>query len=289
MRKGYDSMRMNSELLNQSTLASRLAEEGIQCGTLELLHSAGKRAVWSDRGQVVVRVANQGMLVKNDLYAEAQYAARIASVVPAQRLLLSPFLFNDVVVSVWEWLDGKPVSLEHAEEHGATLRTLHDRALLQPSEHVSVSDQLERARSRIPLIPDRQTARLLSEMLETGQLVLDGSSSGSLVLTHGDAHDRNVLAVDGLLHLLDFDSAGPAERHVDVASGLYAWKLNHSSEQAASAFLAGYGNHPDVPFDSLDSLVWVRRVRATCTRAADGQVVSGRIAELLSSKPYPAV
>ena len=88
---------------------ARLAEEGIPCGTLELLRNSGKRAVWSDREQVVVRIATQGMPVRNDLYTEAQYANRIASVVPAQRLLLSPFSFNGIVVSVWEWLDGKSV------------------------------------------------------------------------------------------------------------------------------------------------------------------------------------
>ena len=277
---------MTSKLLHQDMLTARLTEEGILCGTLELLHNSGKRAVWSDREQVVVRVATQGMPIRNDVHTEAHYATRIASVVPSQRLLLSPFSLNGIVVSVWEWLDGESVSLEHAEEHGATLRTLHDRARLQPSERDSVSDQLASARARLSLIPDRQTARFLGAMIETAELVLADAGSGNLVLAHGDAHDRNVLVVDGVLHLLDFDSAGPAERHVDIASGLYAWRLNHSSAQAAAAFLAGYGNHPDVPLNLLDALVWVRRVRATCTRAADGQDVSVRITELLTTKPY---
>ncbi len=276
---------MTSETFNKTLLVARLMEYGIQCDSLELVHDAGKRDVWSDREHVVVRVTPRGMPVRNDPYMEARWAVRIASVVPAQRLLLPPFSFNDTVVSVWGWLDGEAVSLEHAEEHGATLRELHDRAPLQPFELSSASDQLATARARIPLIADHPTAGLLNDLLNSAEAILTGAASGNLVLTHGDAHDRNVLAVGGVLHLLDFDAAGPAERHVDVASGLYAWKLNHSSTKAAEAFLAGYGSHPDVAPNLLEALVWVRRVRATCTRASSGQVVTSRMAELLTTKP----
>jgi Ser/Thr protein kinase RdoA (MazF antagonist) len=93
------------------------------------------------------------------------------------------------------------------------------------------------------------------------------------------------LVVDEVLHLIDFDSAGWAERHVDVASGIYAWRHNHHSETAVKAFLTGYGTHPDIPADLLDALVWVRRVRATCTRAAAGENVDARTQELLSTWP----
>jgi Ser/Thr protein kinase RdoA (MazF antagonist) len=125
----------------------------------------------------------------------------------------------------------------------------------------------------------------LSELIEHAATLLQLADSGRPVLSHGDAHDRNLLVVGGATHLLDFDSAGWAERHVDVASGMYAWRHNHHSEEAVREFLAGYGPHPDLPAGLLDALVWVRRVRATCTRAAAGENVVARMKELRSARP----
>ncbi len=239
--------------------------------------------MWTD-GMVVVRVSRATAVVRNDVEAEIDWARRIGAVVPAQRLLAGPFNMFGSTVTVWEWLDGALSTPEHAGAHGVLLRTLHDQGGRQPDGTVSV-DQLDSARMRLLLIRNEDLQTVLAHLVERAATVLLHADSGRLVLSHGDAHDRNLLVVDEVLHLIDFDSAGWAERHVDVASGIYAWRHNHHSETAVKAFLTGYGTHPDISADLLDALVWVRRVRATCTRAAAGENVDARLQELMATQP----
>ena len=239
--------------------------------------------MWTD-GVVVVRVSTAKAVLRNGAESELDLAQRIGVVVPAQRPLAGPFYLAGATATVWEWLDGVPGAPEHAAAHGALLRTLHDRGGRQP-DGVAMVDQLDSARMRLPLVSNEDLRTVLASLVEHAATVLLQAHSGCPVLSHGDAHDRNLLVVDGVVHLIDFDSSGLAERHIDVASGMYAWRHNHRSEVAVKAFLAGYGTHPDLPADRLDALVWVRRVRATCTRAAAGERVDTRIQELLATRP----
>jgi Ser/Thr protein kinase RdoA (MazF antagonist) len=50
--------------------------------------------------------------------------------------------------------------------------------------------------------------KALGDLVEHAAALLDQADSGSSVLSHGDAHDRNILVVGGRLHLLDFGSSG---------------------------------------------------------------------------------
>jgi thiamine kinase-like enzyme len=231
-----------------------------------------------------IRVSATRDVLVNAVKDELDWARRIGNVVPAQRPLSEPLVIGDWTVTLWQWLDGEPATTRNAAAHGALLRRLHDHGGQPPSD-VEARDQLASARARLLRITNSATQRRLSEMVEHAAEILDQAASGQLVLSHGDAHDRNLLVVGGVLHLLDFDSAGWAERHVDVASGIYAWRYNHHDEAAVAAFRDGYGVHPDVPPALVDGLVWARRVRATCTRAAANQEVSSRLDELGRTRP----
>jgi Ser/Thr protein kinase RdoA (MazF antagonist) len=239
--------------------------------------------VWTDDA-VVIRVSAAADVLRNDVEAELDWARRIGVVVPAQAPLAGPLHLPGAVATVWEWLDGEPATVAHAADHGAMLRTLHDRGGTPPRGAAPV-DQLGSARNRLALVDDDDLRPILAGLIEHAATLLSLADSGRPVLSHGDAHDRNLLVVGGVVHLLDFDSAGWAERHVDVASGMYAWRHNHHCEVAVQAFLDGYGPHPDLPASLLDALVWVRRVRATCTRAAAGENVAARAQELQGTRP----
>jgi Ser/Thr protein kinase RdoA (MazF antagonist) len=243
-----------------------------------------KRQVLTD-GKVLVRVTLATAVMRNSPQEEVVWAQRIAAVVPAQRPLTDPIIWNGSTLTVWEWLEGSQVTAADAWKHGNTLRRLHDLAA-RPVESCVADDQLDSARARLQELQDHRIREQLASMLDAATGVLAAVDRGDLVVSHGDAHDRNLLVLDGVVHLLDFDSAGMAHRHVDVASGVYAWRLNHQDESAVCAFLEGYGEHPDLDRSSLDSLVWVRRLRATCTRAAAGQDVSQRIVELEATAPH---
>ena len=274
---------MNDERLDNDALREGLRAEGFSCGPLWPAGPSGKRQVWTD-GVVVIRVSTAKTVLRNSVEDELGWACRIGDVVPAQRPIAGPFYLAGSTATVWEWLDGMPAAPQHAAAHGTLLRTLHDQGGRQING-AAIADQLDSARTRLPLIRDEYLRIILASMVEYAATVLLQANSGRPVLSHGDTHDRNLLVVDGVLHLIDFDSAGWAERHVDVASGMYAWRHNHRSEIAVKDFLAGYGTHPDLPADLLDALVWVRRVRATCTRAAAGETVDTRVQELLSAQP----
>jgi Ser/Thr protein kinase RdoA (MazF antagonist) len=244
-----------------------------------------KRQVLTDR-QVLVRVAPTTAIMRNSPVEEVAWARRIGAVVPAQRPLADPLHWGDWTLTLWEWLDGVAATAADAWQHGNTLRRLHDLAGRSDDPTRSV-DQLDSARERLPVIGEQQTRYRLAPLVDVAARVLRAADRGELVVSHGDAHDRNLLVVDGAVHLLDFDSAGMAHRHVDVASGVYAWRLNHRNDAAVDAFLAGYGEHHDLGRGALDDLVWVRRVCATCTRAAAGQDVSDRLVELEATVPHP--
>jgi Ser/Thr protein kinase RdoA (MazF antagonist) len=280
---GSDPRKVTARHLDHDALREGLRAEGFNCGPLRPAGPSGKREVWTD-GVVVVRVSRATAVLRNDVEAELDWARRIGAVVPAQRPLAGPFYLSGSTATVWEWLEGDFITPEHAGAHGALLRTLHDQGGRQP-DGVTMVDQLDSARTRLPLICDEDLRTVLASLVEYAATVLLRANSGCLVLSHGDAHDRNILVVDEVLHLIDFDSAGWAQRHIDVASGMYAWRHNHHAETAVKAFLVGYGAHPDLPADHLDALVWVRRVRATCTRAAAGERVDTRVQELLVTRP----
>lgn len=274
---------MTADQLEADALREALRAEGFRCGPLRSAGPSGKRQVWTD-GVIVIRVAAAAAVFRNSVEAELEWARRIGTVVPAQHPLVDPVGLPGATATIWEWLDGEPAAPEHAQAHGTLLRTLHDKGGGQPDGVVLV-DQLDSARMRLPMVCDEQLRLVLAGLVEDAATLLWYADSGRLVLSHGDAHDRNLLVVGGVVHLLDFDSAGWAERHVDVASGMYAWRHNHRSEVAVQAFLEGYGTHPDLPAGLLDALVWVRRVRATCTRAAAGENVDTRVQELLGTRP----
>ena len=269
--------------LDPDALRNSLLAQGFECGPLRSAGQSGKRQVWTD-GRVIIRVSAAAAVLRNDVEAELEWARRIGVVVPAQRPLAGPFSLAGSIATVWERLDGEPAAPEHAEAHGTLLRTLHDQGGRQP-DGTAMVDQLDSARMRLPLVRDEQLRLVLTGLVEHAATLLLQASSGQPVLSHGDAHDRNLLVVEGVVHLLDFDSAGWAERHVDVASGMYAWRHNHHAVEAVQAFLRGYGTHPHLPAGLLDALVWVRRVRATCTRAAAGENVDARMQELLTTRP----
>jgi Ser/Thr protein kinase RdoA (MazF antagonist) len=233
---------------------------------------------------MTIRVSTTEAVLRNGVEAEVEWARRVGAVVPAQRPLAGPIDLAGSIATVWEWLDGVPATPEHASAHGGILRTLHDGGGRAPHGTLG-ADQLDSARLRLPSIPGHDLRRTLDRLVEHAATVLRQANTGHLVLSHGDAHDRNLLVVGGVVHLLDFDSAGWAERHIDVASGMYTWRHNHRTETAVIAFLEGYGRHPDLSSHSLDALVWVRRVRATCTRAAAGENVDARVQEMLGSRP----
>jgi aminoglycoside phosphotransferase (APT) family kinase protein len=282
-QRGSDPVVVSGLQQDSTALRSELFDKGFRCGHLRLAGQSGKRQVWTD-GAVVIRVSTSADVLRNGVDAEIDWARRIGAVVPAQVPLAGPVPLLGAIATIWEWLDGAPATPEHAVAHGALLRTLHDRGGIPPRGAAPV-DQLDSARSRLSLIRDGILRPVLAVLVEHAATVLRLADSGRLVLSHGDAHDRNLLVVDGVVHLLDFDSAGWAERHVDVASGMYAWRYNHHSEVAVQSFLDGYGPHPSLPDGRLDALVWVRRVRATCTRAAAGENVDARVEELRSTRP----
>jgi Ser/Thr protein kinase RdoA (MazF antagonist) len=274
---------VTQQLIDPETIRTAVLSAGVSCGPLTLVGAPAKRQVLTD-GKVLVRAARNTAVVGNSPAAEVAWGRRIAAVVPSQRPLADPIVGGTWTLTVWEWLEGSAPTSADAWQHGHTLRRLHDRAA-RPDETGGSVDQLDSARERLAALPDLRVRCRLAAMLDVAAMVLAAADLGELVVSHGDAHDRNLLVVDGVVHLLDFDSAGLAHRHVDVASGVYAWRLNHRNEAAVGAFLDGYGEHPDLDRHSLDALVWVRRVRATCTRAAAGQDVSERLAELERTFP----
>ena len=220
-------------------------------------------------------------MVVNDAVTELAMAARLAAVVPTQRALLAhPLTHAGADVTVWSWLHGQPLTGADAHAQGAILRRLHDHAQLRAAEVSCDGDQLASARARMRNLGYPATRAVLTALLDRAGAVLTATDQGEAVLSHGGAHDANMLLVDGVVHLLDFDTTGPAPRLLDVASGLYSWALRHPDLGAARAFLAGYGPHPSVDPAALAALIWVRRVRGTCTRAANGQDVTARIGEL---------
>jgi Ser/Thr protein kinase RdoA (MazF antagonist) len=271
--------------VDSESIRNAVQAAGVSCGPLKEVGVPAKRQVLTD-GKILIRVALTSTVMRNSPTEEVAWARRIAAVVPAQRPLTEPVVRGVWTFTVWEWLEGSVVTPENAWQHGNTLRRLHDIA----ERHVEASfadDQLDSARARLAALPDTAAREPLTSMLAVAARVLNAADEGALVVSHGDAHDRNLLVVDGTVHLLDFDSAGMAHRHVDVASGVYAWRLNRRDESAVGAFLDGYGEHPDLNRGSLDDLVWVRRLRATCTRAAAGQDVSQRLVELERTLPHP--
>jgi Ser/Thr protein kinase RdoA (MazF antagonist) len=265
------------------TIRRAILESGVSCGQLTPVVNAGKRLVLTD-GSLVARVALPGDHTRNTPSEEVLWARSIAGVVPAQRPVAEPLLHGSLAVTLWEWLNGSELTIRDAHAHGATLRKLHDYATPPDSPHVYV-DQLDKARSRINSVGDDSLRRILISMLELAATVLERSDAGAIVVSHGDAHDRNTLMVDNTVHLLDFDSSCLAQRHIDVASGVYAWRLNHRDEAAVREFLSGYGAHSDLDCVSMEDLMWVRRFRATCTRAAAKQDVTCRLRELIDTSP----
>jgi aminoglycoside phosphotransferase (APT) family kinase protein len=265
-------------LVDPEAVRAAVQSAAVSCGALTLVGAPAKRQVLTD-GKVLVRAAPTTVVARNSPAAEVAWGRRIAAVVPSQRPLADPIVWGAWTLTVWEWLEGAAPTAVDAWQHGSTLRLLHDRAD-RPEDAAGSVDQLDSARERLAAVSGLGVRARLAAMLDVAATVLAAADLGELVVSHGDAHDRNLLVVDGVVHLPDFDRAGLAHRHVDVASGVYAWRLNHRDEVAAGAFLDGYGEHPDLDRPSLGALVWVRRIRATCTRAAAGQEVSERLAEL---------
>jgi len=276
-------MRVPVVQLDPSDLRKSILAHGFECGPLCSAGPSRKRQVWTD-GAVVIRVSATQDVLRNGVEDELEWARRIGAVVPAQAPLAGPIQLPGALATIWEWLDGEPVMPEHAAAHGALLRSLHDHGERPPAGYAT-GDQLDSARMRLSLVGNDELRLVLAGLVEHAATLLSLADAGRPVLSHGDAHDRNLLVVNGVVHILDFDSAGWAARHVDVASGMYAWRHNHHSEIAVQAFLHGYGPHPDLPASLLNALVWVRRVRATCTRAAAGENVAVRVQELQSTKP----
>lgn len=274
---------VTSTALDPAVVQGVVRAAGIPCGPLLPVGAPAKRQVLTD-GTALVRAATVDAVLLNHPADELAWARRIGAVVPAQRPLTEPLRWGNWTLTVWEWLDGFTVIPAHAWQHGATLRTLHDLAA-RPAEMHHRVDQLDSARGRLATIMDPGIRGQLSSLLDVAAGVVAAADQGDLVVTHGDAHDRNLLVVDRVVHLLDFDSSGVDHRHVDVASGVYAWRINHRDENAVNAFLDGYGEHPDLDRKALKGLVWVRRVRATCSRAAAGQDVRERLAELAQTCP----
>jgi thiamine kinase-like enzyme len=182
---------------------------------------------------------------------------------------------------VWEWVAGKPLTAEYAREHGRILRVLHEQTPMPAGELLVITDQLESAKLRLEAAPASGDKKGLLVLLDRVEALLAACNEGDIVPSHGDAHDANILLTEEGLVLLDFDTAGPAPRLIDVASGVYSWGLRHNDAAAAREFIDGYGMHELVTDEALRTLVWVRRFRAACTRLSWGESLSARLPELL--------
>ncbi len=66
---------------------------------------------------------------------------------------------------------------------------------------------------------------------------------------------------------------------------MYACRYRFQDTNAVTEFLDGYGPDARVDHGMLWDLSWVRRVRATCTRAHRGDDVDERLATLVREAP----
>lgn len=265
-------------------LSRELRARGLPCADLHPFDRGAKRFVVSDGRAVVARCSPSGGGAAGDAAAELGWAHRFAAVVPVQRPLLNePFDVDGWTVTAWEYVpsavDAGP---EHAAAHGALLRKLHDGVTLTPSEKRAPSDQLRTARARLPALaglrPD--VAPALTAHVAAAQRILDDGPHHDNVGAHGDSHDRNLVVTPaGGLVLIDFDSAGPAPRTLDLVAGVFTYRNDFGDEAAATRFLNGYGTDA-VDMALIEQRLWVRLVRDTCARAQFGEDVRAAMSRL---------
>lgn len=196
-RKGADPAEVAADQLAPEELQQELLARHITCGALWPAGPSGKRQVWSD-GVIMIRVSATSDVLVNAVKDELYWARRIGNAVAAQLPLFEPLVISDWTVTLWQWLDGEPATARNAAAHGGLLRRLHDHGGQPPSD-VEAVDQLTSARARLSSITNRATQHRLSDMVEHAAEILDQAASGQLVLSHGDAHDRNLLVVGGVL------------------------------------------------------------------------------------------
>ena len=243
----------------------------VGAGPLAPLGPPTTRVVLSDRRTVVVRATRHRGQALARARAELRWAAATAPAVPLQRPLLEdPLVYGDWVLTLWEYLDGRPLGPGDAVAHGAALRHLHD--LARPDlAHGTVADPLGLARTTVAALSGdrvvlRERLRYLVTRADDELRRALAPRPGTLVVAHGDCHPANALVVDGAVVMIDLDQAGLAPRRLDLADGLFAWGRMDPTSDAPERFLEGYGLVPGPP-EALDALVWVREVRDLARRA----------------------
>lgn len=276
-------------------LRSALRERGLRCSDLTPFSRGASRFVAGDGQNVVVRCSLAGTAIVSTSAAEIEWALRFGAQVPVQAPALpDPFDVDGWAVTAWQYLRAdRDTGPADAEAHGRLLRAAHDTVALTAAESLSAVDQmrvarLHIARLQIARLPSRSPAlaRALTNLVDHAQEILNAETGSELVAAHGDAQDQNLLVHAGQLTLIDFDSAGPAPRSLDVACAVRAYQLHFGDQAAATRFLHGYGADTTVDVAAIPSLVWVRSVRSVCSRAYDGEEVGGRIESLVNRRPW---
>lgn len=265
---------------------SQLRQAGINHGELEVFDQALKRTVLTDGESVVTRSMRTGDPTLAPMEKEIEWALRASETTRVQVPLVPyPLVSGEVTTSVWQFLPvDRPVLTSDIGEIGELLKGLHQQT---PNARVDPISQLETAEQRMrSLITDRPaTASLLRPLLNKAHRVLERERASGIVAVHGDAHDRNVLHTPEGLFLIDFDSAGWGPPTLDLASVAYVCRYRFQDLSLIQDLLTGYGPPHIADHDTLMDLTWVRRVRATCTRANRGEDVSALVENLYREEP----
>lgn len=200
-------------------------------------------------------------------------------------LLPQPLVVADHLVTVWQYIHGVAPGPQWARAHGDVLRRAHDSVAVEPGDNRI--DQLSSARTRVSILAERQHPHVgaLMALIDHATVILGALEVGESVAAHGDYHRNNAVLSAGRLHIIDFDAAGVGPRLLDVAAALRWWRRDFPASDAADDFLAGYGSHPVLDCTALEVFVWVKALRAACTRAYNGSNISERLQTLAATAP----
>lgn len=286
-RRSRVRRRSDPELVSLLSVVTRqLQRAGVTCGPLVPLAGGAKRTVLTDGESVVTRTMRVDDPTLAPMDAEIAWALRAARTTRVQvPLVAHPLVSGGLATSVWQFLPAdRAVNLGDIRELGALLARLHKQAPEGPVPPVS---QLTTAEQRLRLLGQTrpETASRLRPLLDTAHAVLARQPVEPVVAVHGDAHDRNVLHTATGLVLIDFDSAGWGPPSLDLASVAYACRYRFGNLDAVDDLLDGYGPNAHVDRATLMDLSWVRRVRAACTRAHQGEDVDELLVSLRRDMP----
>ena len=213
---------LETELAAAAAIA---VKAGMGLVTPELLHQGNHTTARLNPWPVVARIASgtsfnlRKAMVGGELTIGTHLASRRApSVRPASEVAAGPYLENDCSITLWEFVEGRPVTTEADERMAAaSLREVHSALAEIAAELPSFLAKIDSCETILangneaPKLPSRDRAFLQNVYWRLrGNL---NGVGGSWQPLHGDAHLGNAMVVGSGAIWMDFESVclGPLE------------------------------------------------------------------------------